>query len=312
MKKEQLLTKSGIIIFLAMVSCFLWGSAFPVIKIGYSIFEIGQFDTATQILFAGIRFFLAGVFTILFGSIVNRKMLIPKKRSLHKIVKLGMMQTVVQYVFFYIGLAHTTGVKASILDGTTAFFAIIIASLVFRQEKISTQKVLGCLLGFAGVICINLNGSGIDNHFSFIGDGFIVLSSVGYAFSTVLVREYSKEDSPVLLCGYQFLFGGTVMIISGILVGGHLGAMSGKGLCLILYLGVLSAIAYTIWGILLKYNPVSRVAIMGFMTQIFGVVLSALWLGEKDQAFQIQSFIALLFVCAGIFIVNKQSSNVNN
>ncbi len=94
----------------ALISCFLWGSAFPMIKLGYKEFSIGAGEQATQILFAGIRFVIAGILAVAIGCIIQKRMLVPKVGSLPMIIKLSMFQTVGQYVLFYIGLAHTTGV----------------------------------------------------------------------------------------------------------------------------------------------------------------------------------------------------------
>ncbi len=75
---------------------------------------------------------------------------------------------------------------------------------------------------------------------------------------------------------------------------------------LLLYLGFLSAVAYTLWGVLLKYNPVSRVTVFGFMNPVFGVILSAILLGEKGQAFNGSTLAALVLVCMGIYVVNRE------
>lgn len=53
----------------ALVCCLLWGSAFPCIKIGYQMMYIASDEVASQILYAGYRFTLAGILTIILGSI---------------------------------------------------------------------------------------------------------------------------------------------------------------------------------------------------------------------------------------------------
>ena len=133
--KEEFMTKTIVVWLGALLCCGLWGSAFPCIKIGYQMFAIGAEDTASQILFAGYRFTLAGILTIIIGSVLNRGVLIPKRQAFGKILWLSMLQTVGQYLFFYIGLAHTTGVKASIIEAVNVFVAILVASLVFHQEE---------------------------------------------------------------------------------------------------------------------------------------------------------------------------------
>ena len=65
-----------------------------------------------------------------------------------------------------------------------------------------------------------------------------------------------------------------------------------------------SAVAYSLWGILLKYNPVSKVAIFGFTNPVFGVLLSAWWLGEGSAELGWNALLALILVCIGICIFN--------
>lgn len=288
----------------ALLCCALWGSAFPCIKIGYRLFDIASGDVAAQILFAGCRFTLAGVLALAIGSALNREWLVPKRRSYGRIAKLALLQTVAQYIFFYVGLANTTGVKASIIEGVNVFIAILVASLLFHQEKLSAAKILGCVIGFAGVVLVNISGGGLDFGFHFTGEGFIFLSTIAYAFSSVFLKRYSKEDNPVLLSGWQFVFGGLVMIVCGLLAGGRLSEWSVAGVLMLLYMAVISAVAYSLWGILLKYNPVSKVAVFGFMNPVFGVILSAILLHEGDSI-GVMCLVSLALVCAGIYIVNR-------
>lgn len=288
----------------ALLCCALWGSAFPCIKIGYRLFDIASGDVAAQILFAGCRFTLAGVLALAIGSALNREWLVPKRRSYGRIAKLALLQTVAQYIFFYVGLANTTGVKASIIEGVNVFIAILVASLLFHQEKLSAAKILGCVIGFAGVVLVNISGGGLDFGFHFTGEGFIFLSTIAYAFSSVFLKRYSKEDNPVLLSGWQFVFGGLVMVVCGLLAGGRLSEWSVAGVLMLLYMAVISAVAYSLWGILLKYNPVSKVAVFGFMNPVFGVILSAILLHEGDSI-GVMCLVSLALVCAGIYIVNR-------
>lgn len=305
--KEQLMQKTIVVWLGALLCCVLWGSAFPCIKIGYQLFQIGSDQTATQILFAGCRFALAGILALVIGSLLRGEILVPKKQSYGKIVKLCLFQTVAQYVFFYIGLANTSGVKASIIEAVNVFIAIFVASLCFHQEKLTTRKIMGSMIGFLGVILVNLTGNEINAHFSLMGEGFIFLSTVAYAFSSVLMKGYSTEEDPVCLSGYQFLVGGLVMILCGGAMGGRLTIMTVGGAAMLIYLALVSAIAYSVWGILLKYNPISKVAVFGFMNPVFGVLLSALLLKEY-QMIGPMSIISLILVCLGIYIVNKEKN----
>ena len=295
------LSKTSVVILLAMFCCFLWGSAFPCIKTGYELFDIKNGETASQILFAGIRFVMAGVMVIVAFSLINKK--IVKPGSPAKIIKLSIFQTILQYVFFYIGLANTTGVKSSIITGSGTFLTILVSCLFFKQEKLTGKKVLGSILGFAGVIVVNVAGTEVDLNISVMGEGFVLIAALSSAFSSALIKKYSKDADVVMLSGYQFFVGGLIMAVVGIAMGGRLSLSSNYGILLLMYMAFISAAAYTVWSILLKYNNVSKVSACKFMNPIFGVLLSFIFLREDSQM-GIQTVIALMLVCVGIYIVN--------
>lgn len=293
---------------LALFCCALWGSAFSVIKIGYELFGVGSGDSASQILFAGCRFTLAGMLVIAFESIRSRSFIRPKRFSFSKVLILALFQTILQYISFYVGLAHTAGVKASIINGTSNVFAILLAVYPFRIEKLSFLKSLGCAFGLGGLIIVNLQGLQFDLSFSFMGEGLMIMTAVAAAVSTVLIRIFSESENPVVLSGYQFFTGGIVLILMGIVMGGSLHPANASAYLILFYLALVSSVAYSLWGILLKYNPVSKVTVYGFMTPVFGVILAALLLGEYDQL-NILCLIALALVCLGIILTNKANAD---
>lgn len=308
-KKKNTLTKTGIVALLACVCCILWGSAIPVIKTGYRLMQVDAADTASQIVFAGVRFTLAGLMVLVFASIREKKVLIPDRTILTYAVPVGLAQTVGQYFFFYIGVAHTSGVKGGIITGLGNFIAILMSCLIVRKERLTGRKMAGCVLGFTGVVVINLMGKSLDMGFSLTGEGFILISQFAYGISTILINIYSKKVSPVVLSGTQFTLGGIVLTLIGVGMGGHLGSVTVVGIVIIVYLALVSAVAYTLWSVLLAWNDVSKVAIFGFVNPLCSVILSALILGEVKQAFNTGSLVALLLVCAGIYIVNYQAKN---
>lgn len=307
---DKWMQKTSVVWLGAMLCCLLWGSAFPCIKIGYGLWDIGSADTASQILFAGLRFVLAGILAVIFGSLLEGKFIKPEKGCAGKIAWLAMLQTVIQYLFFYIGLAHTSGVKASIIEAVNVFVAIIVSGFIFHQEKVTAKKMVGCLVGFAGVVLINMNG--MNFQMSLSGEGAIFLSTVAYAFSSVFLKRYSAKHNPVMLSGYQFIVGGIILTAAGFVMGGRLNTVSAEGVTMLIYLAFVSAVAYSLWGMLLKYNPISRVAVFGFMNPVFGVILSAWLLREGAQALGFVSLVSLVLVCAGIYIVNSRPRSEKN
>mgnify|MGYP000000769594 FL=1 len=140
------------------------------------------------------------------------------------------------------------------------------------------------------------------------GEGAILLSAAAYALSSGMIKKYSKDENPVVLSGYQFFLGGIILVVVGIATGGKISGFTLASIALLIYMAMISAVAYTLWGILLKYNPVGKVAVFGFTNPIFGVILSAVFLGEKNQAFGVQGLVALVLVSVGIFMVNKSKN----
>ncbi|MCR4658119.1 MAG: DMT family transporter [Lachnospiraceae bacterium] len=293
----------------ALFCCVLWGSASPAIKIAYELFGIAPDDTASRIMLAGARFILAGAMTICFGSLLSKKFLVPEAKSLRYVVTLALVQTVGQYFFFFMSLAHISGVRGSIINASGNFLAILIAVYIFRLERMTVRKILGCLTGFSGIILILGGASAFGSGgVTFQGEGAMLLAALFYAFSSCLIKIFSRYENPVTLSGYQFFTGGILLYLIGVLLGGHLEFQSSGCVYNLLYMGFISAGAYTLWGVLLKHNPVSRVSIFGFMNPVMGVLLSALFLGENKEAFSITGLSALLLVAAGIIIVNSRYS----
>lgn len=304
--KEDVLTKTPVVVLLAFICSALWGSAFSGVKIGYEKFGINSADWSSQIIFAGVRFAIAGIMAFVFGSISARKALLPTRRSVPKIMIISLFQTILQYIFYYIGLAHTTGVKAAVIVAANVFMAILISSLIYKIEKLTLHKMIGCILGFIGIIIINLNGLKGGMSFSLFGDGFVLISTVANGFSSVLIKRYSASENPVMLSGWQFFFGGLVMTLIGAICGGNIGSINAGSVMKLLYLAFVSAAAYSLWSVLLKYNPVSKVAVFGFMNPICGVIISNIVLKESSSL-GIQSLVALGLVCIGIYVVNRNT-----
>lgn len=293
---------------LALICCALWGSAFPCVKIGYEWFHIE--GAGSQVLFAGFRFFLAGIFTFLMSCILEKRIIVMKRPSVPYIFAQGLLQTTVQYVCFYIGLAHTTGAKGSVINASNAFFTIIVAHFLLKSEKVTVKKALGCLIGFAGVIVINLAPGAWGSGFSLMGEGMVLLCAFAYGTSSVTLKMISDKEPPTTITAWQLLFGGAVLILIGLAAGGSVWGFTVKSTLLLIYMALLSTVAFTLWAELIKYNPVGKVAIFGFSIPVFGVALSALFL--KENIWTVQNLAALILVSIGILIVNLQGKDKNS
>lgn len=177
-------------------------------------------------------------------------------------------------------------------------------------------------MGIACVVGAVFGSFGIQNIINYVTPIFlimypicIVLTVLGLVdkwipngFSISLFKRYAEGEDTLTLCGYQFIVGGGLLLLTGLCFGGTLLHFTGGSLLLLGYMVLLSAVAQTIWSALTRYNPVGRVAVYGFLNPVFGVLLSALLLREGQQAFTPYSLAALVLVCVGIFVVNRSDA----
>lgn len=303
-ENNKIFTKSINILILAVIATILWGSAYPSVKKGYELFNIASEDIYGKILFAGYRFLIAGILTIVFTSLLKKKFVYPRKKSILGISLLGLVQTSLQYIFFYIGLSNITGVKGAILNSTGTFIVVILAHLIYKNDKLNLQKTIGCIVGFTGVLIINIGGNTVGNGFSFTGEGFIMLAATTFAMGSIISKAVAKGEDSMIMTGYQLFIGGSVLILIGFMRGGNLTIPSTSAIILLLYMAVLSAVAFTIWAILLKYNNVGKITIYNFLVPVFGTILSAVYL--KESIYNLKNILALICVCFGIYIVNRK------
>lgn len=199
------LTRTWCVAALALICCALWGSAIPCIKIGYELLGIQNGDVPSEFLFAGVRFMLAGAIALAAAVITRRRLPRVSRTGWPLVIRLSLAQTIVQYAFFYIGVSNASGVRGSIVNAMNTFLCVLMAALVFRQERLTARKVLGCAIGFAGVVIVNLTGGDSGGAVTLTGEGFILIAAVSYAVSSALIHTYSQREDPVALSGYQFI-----------------------------------------------------------------------------------------------------------
>ena len=294
------------VLLLATFCCLLWGSSYPAIKGGYALLGIAPSDVPSKLLFAGWRFALAGLLLLAYAAASGKRVGPWPARTVGQFALLGLTQTTIQYVFFYIGLAYTTGVKSSIMNATGTFFSVLLAHLLYHNDRLSTAKAVGCLVGFAGVMVVNL-GAGLDSllalDFRLLGEGFVVIAAAVLAAASIYGKRVSQGVDPIVMTGWQLSFGGAALLAAGYALGGQLENFTPASTALLAYMVLLSALAISIWSLLLKYNRVSTVTAFNFMVPVFGVILSAVFLDESILEWR--NAMALVLVCTGIWLVTQ-------
>ena len=308
MDSRNLFSGPKAVFLLATLCCLLWGSAYPAIKNGYAMFGIAADDIPGKLVFAGWRFLFAGWVLLVLARIMNKPVFRFSARDLGALGLLGVTQTTLQYVFFYIGLAYTTGVKGSILNATGTFFSVLLAHFIYHNDRLSYRKALGCAVGFAGVMVVNLagGGAGLDFEFTLLGEGFIVIAAFVLSAATIFGKRISQRMDSMVMTGHQLSIGGAVLLLMGYGGGGTLEGFTLASTALLAYMVVLSSAAFALWATLLKYNRVGMVTVYNFLLPVFGALLSAIVLGE--DILQWRNALALAMVSAGIWWVTTEKT----
>ena len=183
----------------------------------------------------------------------------------------------------------------------SVFTVALLACIFFKSDRMSWRKALGCIIGFLGILALNLGGKE-SGSFTFLGDGMIILNALCGASASLLTRGLSKRVDVFVGTGYSLSIGGALLVIPALLMGGYLPVISLWGITILLLLIAISTISFALYNKLLSCNPVGKVAIYNSLIPVVGAITSCLCLGET---FYWKYLIAGALATAGIYIINK-------
>ena len=292
---------------LAFTAAFSWGWAFPLVKLGFAEYGITQDMTASKMLFAGLRFGLAGIIILLIAATTGRsfsyKSTAPKGSFSNALFLLlfALMNTTLHYACFYIGLSYSQGARAAILNSMSVFTLVILACIFFKSDKMTYRKMLGCVVGFAGILTLNM-GNQESGAFTLLGDGLIILNALCGAFAGLLTRGVNKRIDVFVGTGYSLAVGGFLLIIPSLLMGATLPHITLWGVCILALLVGISTIGFAFYNKLLTCNPIGKVAIWNSLIPVVGALTSCICLHETFYAKYIW---AAGLATMGIYIINK-------
>lgn len=289
---------------LAILCALGWSLAYPFIKLGYGELQIDSADLGSKILFAGIRFFAAGLLVLAFSAVQKRKLAVTRK-EVPWLTLFALVNTALHYLFSYIGLSYIPSARSTILDSMGSFFLIILSGLFLEDDTFSVKKIAGCLLGFCGILTISITPrGGLFSGISFLGDGMILLNACCAAGGGILTRFISKKMDMMTATGYGMSAGGLMLLLVGLMVGVRQPwNLSLWGVTILFVLVLISAVCFGIYNMLLANHPISKVAIYNSLIPVFGVMFSSLLLREP---FSWQYILAAGLTAAGVYVVNRK------
>ena len=304
MKQEQTISifqRPAWVVLLALTAAIAWGWAYPLIKLGFGEFGIEQSMTGSKILFAGIRFTLSGLIVLGIARLTHRTFSVKKPANWGYILTFALMNTTLHYASFYIGLSHSEGARAAILNSLGVFMLVLMACMFFKTDRLTPQKIMGCIVGFTGIMALNLGGDS-SGKFTLMGDGMIIFNALCSAIAGLMTRGLSQRVDVFVGTGYSLALGGVLLVIAGLVGGGTLPIVTTWGIVILCLLISISTLGFTLYNKLLSCNPVGRVAIFNSLIPVVGALTSCLCL---DETFYWKYVVAALLATAGIYLINR-------
>lgn len=290
------------VVIFALSAAISWGWAYPLIKLGFEEFGIAQSMTGSKMLFAGIRFFISGTLILSIAGLFRRDFKVKSMGGAFYILMFALLNTTFHYAFFYIGLSHSDGARAAILNSLGVFLLVLLACVFFKSDRLTTNKIVGCVIGFAGILSLNL-GKGAGGEFTMMGDGMIIMNALCSAFAGLMTRGLGKHVDVFVGTGYSLAVGGALLVLPGMLMGGVLPHVTLKGVVLLGLLVCISTLGFTLYNKLISCNPVGKVAIFNSLIPVVGAITSCICLSEP---FYWKYILAAGLAMTGIYMINRK------
>lgn len=290
MPKFFSLEKRDNTILWAIITCLLWSTAYAGIKIGL------QYDTPLH--FAGARFTIAGLmilpFTVRPAAFINMV-----RVHWRLVIWVIFLQTIVTYVFFYLGMDIVPGALGAVIVGSQPLFTAIVAALMHEGDPLNRRKVVTIIFGISGVILISAGRQAfrLGHAIELLGVLMILVANIATAASNVLVSIKSRGINPLVLSSVSLFSGGLIIWLLSIpLEEGPQNHLPCKYWLILLWLSFMAAAAMSIWFKLLQrpHVKVSELNLWKFLIPVIGAILS--WLlvpGENPEWLTISGMIII-------------------
>ena len=296
---KKLLTNSYL---LAIIACLLWSTAFVGIKLGI--------HHTTPLNFAGTRFLLSGLMVLPFaGKLIDSYRYI--RNNLAYVLLVGLFQTFLLYALFYTGINMAPASLTAIIVGGGPLFVALLAHFTIHDDKLSIKKTVSILIGISGIIIIAADKYDIDWEKGKVFWGLIILviANIAGSYGNILVSKGKKNIKPLTLNAAQQISGGIGILLLSLVAEDHAFGMKPTAYYISLfYLSFLSAVAFSIWFILLKRPgiKVSEINIWKFLIPVFGAILS--WAILPDEKPELIPVIGMLLIAFSLILLNYNNN----
>ena len=281
-----------------LVCVIVWALTFPVIK-----FLLGYFNPVSLSMFRyGI-----GALALLPFLLRDRRKMVSELKAIGILFPIFALFTIpfpdlLQNFGMRMMDRETVAPVTSILQPMSPVFTLILAAL-FLREKVTGRKVLGILMAFAGAIMLSTGGDLKIGDANSLGAFLILLSALSYAISGIIGKHILHDTSPegVMIWGYVF---GALFLFPVWAYEPQVPSLDAWGLLALLFLSIGTLFPYLLWYKVLEHNEVSAQTAFVFLIPLFGVLFSALLMGERLSPYLLMWGLLIL---AGVYLTQSGS-----
>lgn len=274
----------------------IWGSSFMWIKI--AVQEVGP---VTLVAFRAVLGLLLGIAVIL----IQRTKLPRTFSAWMPLLVLGLTNIAIPFFLISWGEQSIDSAVASILDATVPLFTILIAHFLLPDDKMTLPKVLGLIVGFAGIIVLMSKDMNVS-HNSLLGQVAVIVASLFYAISSVYARRVTEDTPGILRSAGPLVSASAVMWMGTFLFEGpvHVPQLGITWVAL-LFLGVLgSGVAFVMAYYLIHEIGPTRTTMVTYLFPLGGVILGVTFLNEQLTWHVI---VGALLILASLAIANMKT-----
>lgn len=258
-----------------LILCGIWGSTWLFIKLGL--------EDLPPISFAGIRFVIASLILVII--VMARRTPIPRKASDWRIIAAtGFLSFTVNYGLLFWGELHVSSGLAAVLQATAPLFGLVLAHRLLPSEPMTSTKLVGVLIGLAGVAVIFSDQIGAEGRLAVWGSVAIVVGAFAIALSNVIVKAKGGHFDPAVISAGQMIFGLIPLVVVGFIKEGSPLSFHWTRLAVVslLYLAIVgSTVAFMLYYWLIRHMAVTNTMLISLVTPVIAVLLGMGTIGER-------------------------------
>ncbi len=279
-----------------MFLCILFGANAVAVKI--SLTGLGVFTTA------GLRFCIAATVISLWAMAMGKPLAISRRQA-RQLLPLGVI-LFFQLALFYFGQSLTTASHGTLIANVLPFVVMILAHFYIPGDSINPQKVIGMILGFAGVLVLFLD-TATQSGEALRGDILIFMAVLVWACNAVYVKKIIADFHPLQITLYPMLMTIPAYLLCGYFFDGRMvTSLDASVIKALLYQSLVTAsFGFVAWNTLMSKYGTTALHSFVFIMPISGVCLGVFMLGEPVTANLLSS---IVLVTIGLIIVNRRGA----